>query len=243
MFIIQLLIFQAVSFVGLVVVLRRLMGRHATTATAHLQGLTQEYLRKHEEVKKRLEEAEKQYQQLLAKSQEEAHQLKDQALKEAESRRQVILEEAHQEAERIVQQAMQTREARLKELENSMEARALERACELIQEILPQELRQSIQAHWLDELIQHGLTNGVALKTREKVQEAEVVSALPLIAAQREKLLQKIETILGHPVTLRESVDPSIIAGLTVTVGHLVLDGSLVSKLRKRVHHVQGTDE
>ena len=44
------------------------MRRHLSSATAHLQGMSQDYLRKHEELKKRLEEAERFYQERLAKA-------------------------------------------------------------------------------------------------------------------------------------------------------------------------------
>ena len=243
MFIIQLLIFQAMIFVALVAVLKGLMGRHATTATAHLQGLTQEYLRKHEELKKRLEENEKHHQELLAKAQEEAHQLKDQALKEAEIRRQELVEEAHREAERIMQQAAQSRQALQDELKGSMEIRTLNQACELIQKILPQELRQVTHAQWVDELIRNGKINEACGSIHEKVQQAGVISAIPLTSAQRERLLQKLQTALGYSVTLQENVDPNIIAGLTITLGHWVLDGSLASKLREGARHAEDSHE
>ncbi|MBI3011392.1 MAG: F0F1 ATP synthase subunit delta [Candidatus Omnitrophica bacterium] len=239
MFILQFVVLQVVLFVGLAVLLRRVMGRHATKATAHLQGLSQDYLRKQEELKKRLEEAERLYQEQLAKAQEEAHQLKTQARQEAEAARQQVVEQARQEAERIVQQAVQAREALQRELAQAMEAKAVERACELIQDILPRELREAAHTPWLDELITNGLITVERLESREQIREARAVSAFPLTSAQRKRLLERLQELLGSPVTLQESVDPHLLAGLTITIGHLVLDGSLSSKLREAVRHAQ----
>lgn len=243
MFIIQLLIFQAMIFVALVVILRRLMGRHATTATAHLQGLTQDYLKKQEEMKKRLKEAEGHYQELLAQAQQESQQLKTQAIKEMEEKREKLFEEARQEAQRIVQQAVSAKESLQGELQSSLEKRAVQKACELIQAVLPVELQEQTHDRWMDQVLQNGMLRMENLQMHERIQEAQVVSARPLTPAQKEKLLRKLHDSLGYPVTLQETVDPNIIAGLTIALGHLVLDGSLVLKLQEAARRAQNPEK
>lgn len=243
MFLMQLLILQVVLFAALAVVLRRLLGRHATTATTHLQGLSQEYLKKHEELKKHLEEGERHYQEQLAKAQEETQQLKIQASKEAEAARQHAIEQAHQEAERIIQQAMQARAALQQELTRASDAKAVEQAGGLLERALPKEFRELVHAHWVDGLIKNGLISLERIQSREAIREARAVSAFPLTPAQRKVLLERLQTALGSGVTLQESVDPRLIAGLIVTVGHLVLDGSLASKLLEAARHAQESAE
>ena len=243
MFIAQLLVLQVFIFAGLVVVLRKLMGRHATTATAHLQGLSQDYLKRHDELKTRLEETEKHYQEQILKAQEEAHQTMTQALKEAESARQQAIEQAHVEAERIVAQATKARDALQQELVQSMEIRAIERAGELVKSVLPQILRQAAHEDWLTQLIANGLINGQPLDTRETCRDATVVSAFPLTDAQRKLLREKLEKVMGGAVTLKEEVEPALVAGLTITIGHMVMDGSLSNKLREATRHAQDSVE
>lgn len=239
MFIVQLLILQVMIFAGLVIALRKLMARHATTATAHLQGLSQDYLRKQDELKKRLEEAERHYQEQLVKAQEEAYQLKTQANREAEAARQQILEQARQEAQQMVQQAIRARESLQQELAQSVETRAVARACELLRTVLPEKLREVTHVHWMETLLKDGLLPVGHLESREKLGDAKVVSAFPLTAAQRQQLLERLRTALGHPVTLQETVDANLVAGLVVSLGHLVLDGSLASKLSEAARHAQ----
>ena len=243
MFIAQFLLLQVVIFVALAVVLRRLLGRHATTATTHLQGLSQAYLKKHEELKQHVEEGERHYQEQLAKVQEEAQQLKIQASKEAEVTRQHAVEQAHQEAERIIQQATQARAALQQELTRTFEARAVAQACKLLEETLPDEFRALLHPHWVDGLLKNGLINLERIQSREAIREARVVSAFPLTPAQRKALLERLQAGLGVDVALQEAVDPSLIAGLSITVGHLVLDGSVVSKLRAAAQHAQESAE
>ena len=239
MFYIQLFVFSLMLFAGLAALLQRLIGKHATTATAHLQGLTQEYLKRQEELKKRLEEAEKQYQALLAKAQAEGQEMKAQALRESVEARRKMVDEARQEAERIVKQAVQAKDALRAELEQGVEKRVVEWACQLILEVLPQQLQESAHTRWLEEVISNGLLHMDRLETSERVQEARVVSAAPLTPPQKEKILAKLKASVGHAVTLKEDVDPRLIAGLVITIGHLVLDGSLASKLREAVRRAE----
>ncbi|MBI3324641.1 MAG: F0F1 ATP synthase subunit delta [Candidatus Omnitrophica bacterium] len=227
------------AFVTLVAVLRWFMGRYAMTATARLQDLSQDYLRKQEELKKRLEESERHYQEQLAKSQEAARQLKAQAIREANSERQQMLEQARQEAERVVQQAMQTREALQRDFTQSVEVKAVERGCEMLRQVLPEEFRQVVHQQWMDQLLQNGLLEGEALKAAAKVEEASVATAFPLTETDRSRLAERLAAALGRSIRLQETVEPGLVAGLRITVGHLVLDGSLASKLREAARQAQ----
>ena len=241
MFIVQLIVFQVLIFAALAVVLQRFLGRHATSATVHLQGLTQDYMKRQEELKKRLEESERHYRELVSKAQTEGVQLKTKAVQEAEEKKRQIVEEARAEAERIVTQAVQAREAMRREMESSVEKRAVGRACELLEQVLPKELQEATHSRWMEEALGNGLLrlNQMDLPEKVKVQEAQVTSAAPLSPAQKERLLKKLEQVVGHPLTLKEEVDPRIIAGVRVTLGHVVLDGSLVSKIQEAARRAE----
>lgn len=59
----------------------------------------------------------------------------------------------------------------------------------------------------------------------------EVTTAIPLDEALRASVSDKLAKSIGHPVSLRESVDPSIVGGIVIRVGGRVLDGSVSSQL------------
>ncbi len=239
MFLVPLLVGQLLLFGGLLFLLRYILIRHATQATGHLQALSQEALAQQEALKKRLEESERQYQEQISKAQDEARQIKAQVLQEATAAQQQMIEQARREAERIVSQAIQARDALHSELTQSFDARAMERACELLQKTLPRVLQEATHAQWLDELIKNGLLPVERIETREEIHEAKVVSAFPLTSTQKKHLLDRLQTALGAPLTLQEVVDPGIVAGLVITLGHLVLDGSLASKLWEAARDAQ----
>jgi F0F1-type ATP synthase membrane subunit b/b' len=231
------LVIQVAVFAVLVVALRRILRRNVTDAAVHLQGLSAEYTRRQEELKQRLDELERQYQEQIARARTEAEQIIADARQEAEALRTKRMEEARLESERIVQQALESRDAMRKELEQEMDARAVGRACELIQQALPAELRRDVQRHWLEELFANGLAQSDRLKASAGIREVKVVSALPLTKEQRELLRALLKERLGRDIAIKEETDERLVAGVTVTIGSLVLDGTLATKIQRAIRH------
>ena len=60
---------------------------------------------------------------------------------------------------------------------------------------------------------------------------AHVEAAAALSDAQRNRLTSVLTRIYGHPVSVQLHVDPSLLGGLTITVGDEVIDGSISSRL------------
>lgn len=67
---------------------------------------------------------------------------------------------------------------------------------------------------------------------------AQVHSAMPLSEEEAEKVRGKIEALIGPPVEVRVTVDPSLIGGLTVKIGDDLIDASVrgrLERLRERI--------
>jgi len=67
----------------------------------------------------------------------------------------------------------------------------------------------------------------------ENTVDVEVVSAVPLDAAQTEKLKQALSTRLKRQVRMQNSVDATLLGGAVVRAGDLVIDGSLKGRLER----------
>jgi F-type H+-transporting ATPase subunit delta len=67
----------------------------------------------------------------------------------------------------------------------------------------------------------------------ENVAEVELVSAVALDEAQRERLAAALRTRLKRTVRLHCSVDPALVGGAIVRSGDLLIDGSLQGKLAR----------
>lgn len=71
------------------------------------------------------------------------------------------------------------------------------------------------------------------LARRRGESSAEVVSAVPLSAAQSDKLAEVLRGVVGRKITLEQRVDPDILGGLVVRVGSRMFDSSIRTKLQR----------
>jgi F-type H+-transporting ATPase subunit delta len=67
----------------------------------------------------------------------------------------------------------------------------------------------------------------------ENTVDVEVVSAVPLDAAQADKLKAALSTRLKRQVRMHNSVDSTLLGGAVVRAGDLVIDGSLKGRLER----------
>lgn len=67
----------------------------------------------------------------------------------------------------------------------------------------------------------------------EKSVDVDVVSAFPLEPALAERLAQALRTKLQREVTINTSVDESLLGGVLVRAGDVVIDGSVRGRLAK----------
>ena len=67
----------------------------------------------------------------------------------------------------------------------------------------------------------------------EKTVEAEIVSAHEVSAAQQKLIAEKLKARLGREVSLKCTVDDSLLGGAIIKAGDVVIDGSASSQLNK----------
>jgi F-type H+-transporting ATPase subunit delta len=67
----------------------------------------------------------------------------------------------------------------------------------------------------------------------ENTVDVDVVSAVPLDAAQADKLRAALSTRLKRKVRMQNSVDAALLGGAVVRAGDLVIDGSLKGRLQR----------
>ncbi len=66
----------------------------------------------------------------------------------------------------------------------------------------------------------------------EGAETAEVTTAVALDEETRLSLGRRLTEIMGRPVVIKASVDPSVIGGIIVRVGDKLIDGSIRSRLQ-----------
>ena len=235
MLILSLILFQIFIFIGLIFIFRRMMTKNVISATKHIEELNQDYAKKEQEINRQLEEVKLKSQSILKEAQDEAEKLKIQIIKEAESERDKIIGQARAQSAEIIQQADKSRQSLLQEVEERIEKEAINKACQLLQDTLPEQFKQNVHTHWVGELIKDGFNSIEQLRIPQDLQEVKITSAFSLSGEQHKILLKKLKDIFGRDITLKEEIDPGVVAGLIISIGSLVLDGSL----RNKINHVR----
>jgi Skp family chaperone for outer membrane proteins len=239
MLMVSAIVFMALFFIALIFILRRVMTQNVLTATAHIEELNQEYETKEAELNKRLEEVKQKSEEILAKAQDEALKQKLQLIKEAEAQRDATLKQTRSQSEELIVQAQKSRDALLSEIDERISSEAVNKACELIQDILPEQFRLDVHSHWVGDLINSGLSGLKTLHIPEEVRDVKITSAFSLTDAQRKAIFFALKEALGKELKFSEEVSSKVVAGLIVTIGSLVLDGSLKNKIQERARSIQ----
>ena len=79
-----------------------------------------------------------------------------------------------------------------------------------------------------------------AWSERHGVVTYEVTSAVPLTAAQQDRLTKSLEASEKKPVRLICKIDPAVVGGLALRKGHIVYDASIegqLTALKERLGH------
>ena len=232
--IIALIILQVIIFGGLVLVFRKIMLTNVVSATQHLEEMSREFAKKEEEINKKAQELQRSEQDILSRARTEGEKSRNEIIKRAEDERDNMLKTARAHADDIVAQADQSRQQLIGELDDKIAKEAVRKACELIKETLPDSFQKCVHDQWVEDLLEHGFTHIDRLRIPEAENTVTVVSACPLSEMQRSTLNLKIAGSLGRAVQIKEEVDPTLVAGVVISIGSLVLDGSLKTKIYEK---------
>ena len=231
MLIIQLIIIQVMTFAALVFVLRKIMYSASFGETKRLQQLNQENAKKTQELANKIEEAEKQYQEKLAHAEDEVKKLKSRAKEEVEKLKEATLDKAKQESERIVKQALNTKEKVREEIASQMKERSVDQSLKLVQNILSSNHQRLVHEGLIEDVLEEmGKIEQGKLQT--KTDKGELITPYEVEKSKKEKIATILSKKTDKKISLEEKIDKELIAGVTIKLGSLVIDGSLAGKLR-----------
>ncbi len=220
---------------GLIFFFKKILSSNVVSATTHLEKLSAEYGKKEDSIKQQIEEAKKKSERIIQDAQRSADEKYKAILAEAHKEKGKILGDAHQKSDDVIQQAGRARKTLVNEIDQRIEDGALARAGELLQEALPENIRQQLHQCWFDGLISSSFDQLDRLRIPEDVSVAEIITAFKLTPAQHKSLKVKLVERLGREIKLDEKIDSNVIAGLIITISSLILNGSMKFKIEEAI--------
>ncbi|MBI2871024.1 MAG: F0F1 ATP synthase subunit delta [Candidatus Omnitrophica bacterium] len=229
---IPIILLQILIFAGLVFFLRQILTKDVGQATQHLKQQEEETAKKEQELKAKLQDTEKYYEETLKKANDESGLIKTQAIKEIHEARERILEQARTQSEEIIQRANKTSEQLRENVLTDLGKKTLLAASELLRNALPPAFRRKIHDDWVEELLTSELAALDRMHLPEGLGSVELKTAFPLTPQEKGALKSKLKARLKKDLEIHEVTDSTLVAGVVVTLGGVVLDGSLANKIR-----------
>lgn len=231
----SLILIQVITFGVIIAVLRLLFGSQLKVALNRLQVLHQESLEKEEILNKELGRVRVQSESEIARSKEEAKRIIENARHSAEKITLEASERAQQQAKKTVVEAME----KAKKVEAEMMASAEEKAVALAQELITYAFstkgQELLHAQLIDDLIEE-LKKVDKTRLAVKVDTVEVLTPLQLSLHEEARIKEILASKLGFEFKVLQKIEASLIVGMVIKLGGLVIDGSLKNKMAKAMN-------
>lgn len=228
----NLLIIQTITFIGIFFLLRFLFSRHLNAALGRLNILHEENLIKEQQLVEELRRAKEEGDAEIQRAKEQAGLMIEEARNEGIRSRMNVEEQAKIQATKIIAdgsiEASKFKELYMKEAE----AHSLDLAMKLVEQLLNEKDKESLQQEFISEIISE-----IAKLSKDQFSIAsdwvKVSSSQALRKDQKENLQQVLKEKTGREMAFEEILRKDLIGGLIVEIGGLVIDGTLKNKLQR----------
>ncbi len=227
----QIIAVQAVVFFLILFVLRKMLYTESAKESRRLHELKQENFAREKEIVLKEQELKTLYSEKLAKAEEDAKQLRRQAEAEIEELRNSLTVSARQEAARIIKDALSSKEKIRDEIsfQNAGQAPAL--ALHIFKKALSPEMILFVHKELVREVAKKAeeLDRGRLIS---EISNMEILTACALSGEEKDALFIALSVPEERRAGIGEKLDSSLIAGVVVRLSTMVIDGSLLNKLR-----------
>ncbi|MDD5119985.1 MAG: ATP synthase F1 subunit delta [Candidatus Omnitrophica bacterium] len=236
---IQLLIIQLITFVGIIFLLRYLFSNHLKAALGRLNTLHEENLAKEEELNEELKRAKEESQAQINQGKAEAELIVEEANKEAQQIRINMEEQAKLQATEIVVNGRLEAEKIKASVIKDVQGQSVELASKMIAELLTETDKIALQYEFANGIIQEISQLSKEQFNMQGNPVVKVTSSFTLLDRQRDEIKRVLSEKTGKDIEISEQIDASLIGGLTLEMGGMVIDGTLKNKLQRIIPHLK----
>ncbi len=232
MIIIQIIVFLAFVFVGLVVFLQKILKSDAQGAIRRMEVIYQDLLNKQKDLTQKIEAAEKEYQEKKEAAMHVAEKIKSEAMDEMRDKRDETVKVAKTQADEILGKARASAEEFHKKIELELSRKMIDQAAALLIASLTPEASSVLHGVILKEFLAKGKDfdlSGVG----SSISKMVIKTAFPLSKDTVDQLSGIIRVKLNRTLEIEEIEDRTLGAGVMLQFDTLMLDGSLASFLKE----------
>lgn len=209
-----------------------------TSALHRIEITHRDNLKREGELKKRLETTEAECRAKLEQAEVQSKQIVAAAKTKADQIVGETLRNARRESERIIREAHERRDEIRKDLELEMDKKSVGLASDSIRFVFSTQIEQEIHDHLIADLLDE-IDALNAQTVPPGCARAKVLTPKSLHASQHQRLEKILSGKAGRAIEIEQVVDEHLIAGISVQMDKLILDGSLQNKLREAVAYIR----
>jgi F-type H+-transporting ATPase subunit b len=232
-------ILEIINFLVLVWLLKHFFYRPVKAVIERRKHDVEEQIEQAEETRSEADTLRKRYENRVSDWEDEREAARQQLRREIEEERQRMKKALQQEIEAERKRAEVLAERQLNEQQRQIEGHALELGARFVSRLLQvaasPELQERLFAHLMEELQQLPQTQRDELHAameNSKPDKVHVLSAFPLSKTQQTQIRDGVGKWTPHPLHFEFQDEPSLIAGVRVSIGPWVLHANLNDELK-----------
>lgn len=225
MMLFQFIVLQIIVFGAVIYFLKKILYSDTQSAVNRLDKTYQDLLTKQKELTQKIEQAEKEYKEKKDEATEITERMKAEAMDKMREKEDQILKSAKAEADEMVKKARSSCDKIRREIEKEVRMNMVDFVGKLLYTALSDRLIQVMHQELVEEFL-----------TKEKELDFSAVSPdctkltirtpILLDVKTKERVLQMVGRKLGRVLEMEETEDKTLVAGMALQFGTLVLDGS-----------------
>lgn len=229
----QFIILQIIVFSAVVYFLKKILSGDTESAVKRLGIVYEDLLKKQKDLTEKLEAAEKEYQSKKEESATIADKLASQAMDDVRKKEEEILKKARAEAEDILSKAHGSRDQFAREMEVAASKKMVDFSADLLKNVYDDKVKVLIHGHFIKNFIEQAKKSDLASVDLQG-QHPTIRTAIALKKEEKDQLCQVLAERLGsRDIQIDEAIDETLIAGVAMQIGTLVLDGSFANALKE----------
>jgi F0F1-type ATP synthase delta subunit len=236
--VISIVLTHAVALAIIILVIKRLLLGDTVRAVNRIRQVEAEVRKKEESIRREITEHEKEFARKKAEAEAELQEQREKVDKEISKVRDQMLADAKAEGNRIVEQAKKNEEKFRLQIAQDMEEKAVRYGGEVFRLVMSEEINQDLNKSFINELLA-ALEQVDAATITVDASGAEFKSSHPIDPEQKKRLEKLLLDKFAVDIKVREKVEPDLLAGLSLKLGSLEIDGTLLSRCREAAAEVQ----